>query len=341
MFLRPIRGACDKIQNMKKICAVADFLTEDNRKKMTETARACGFEIEFFESAKEASGRVSDCEVIYSGGDSSILRGMPALRWCHTAFAGIGAYAESGIFDSGEVLLTNSSGAYGRTISEHIVMVSLMLMRQMPEYTRIINERRWVQDLPIRSIAGSNIVIIGTGDIGRNAAGRYRALGAKSITAFSRSGRKTEGFDKVFCLDEFDRLFSDPAFSESVDILLLCVPGTPGTRGLLSRERIAMLSGRTYVINVGRGIVIDQDALLEALKEHSIAGAALDVMYPEPLPKDHPLWDAPDCIITPHISGDMGLQYTVGVTVDYFCENLERYSAGRKLINLVDIRKGY
>ena len=103
---------------MRKICVTADFLSEENRKQMTDTARACGFDIAFYESAGEASGRVSDCEVIYSGGDASILSEMPRLKWCHTAFAGIGAYAESGVFDSGEVKLTNSSGAYGRTISE-------------------------------------------------------------------------------------------------------------------------------------------------------------------------------------------------------------------------------
>ena len=326
---------------MRKICVTADFLSEENRKKMTDTARACGFDIAFYESAGEASGRVSDCEVIYSGGDASILSEMPRLKWCHTAFAGIGAYAESGVFDSGEVKLTNSSGAYGRTISEHIIMVTLMLMRQMYEYNKVINARCWVQDLPLRSIAGSSIAVIGTGDIGRNAAERYRALGAESVTGFSRSGRPAEGFGEVYSFSEFDRLFSDPAFAGNIDVLLLCIPGTPASRGLLSRERIAMLSDRTFIINVGRGMVIDQDALIEALRERRIAGAALDVVYPEPLPEDHPLWDAPNCIITPHISGDMGLPYTVDMTVDFFCEDLKRFAAGQPLMHLADVKKGY
>ena len=326
---------------MRKICVTADFLSEENRKQMTDTARACGFDIAFYESAGEASGRVSDCEVIYSGGDASILSEMPRLKWCHTAFAGIGAYAESGVFDSGEVKLTNSSGAYGRTISEHIIMVTLMLMRQMYEYNKVINARCWVQDLPLRSIAGSSIAVIGTGDIGRNAAERYRALGAESVTGFSRSGRPAEGFDAVYSFSEFDRLFSDPAFAGNVDVLLLCIPGTPASRGLLSRERIAMLSDRTFIINVGRGMVIDQDALIEALRERRIAGAALDVVYPEPLPEDHPLWDTPNCIITPHISGDMGLPYTVDMTVDFFCEDLKRFAAGQPLMHLADVKKGY
>lgn len=308
---------------------------------MTDTARSCGFEIAFYENAEEARGKVYDCEVIYSGGDVSILAEMPRLKWCHTSFAGIGAYAESGIFDSGEVLLTCSSGAYGRTISEHIIMVTLMLMRSMYEYNKVIGARCWVQDLPVRSIAGSSVVIVGTGDIGKNAAKRYKAMGAGRITGFSMSGRPAEGFSEVYGIDSFDRMFSDPAFAGGVDVLLLCIPGTPQSRGLLNRDRIAALSDRTLIINVGRGSVIDQDALLEALRERRIAGAALDVVYPEPLPEDHPLWDAPNCIITPHISGDMGLPYTVDVTVDYFCEDLERFAAGRRLLHLADVKRGY
>ena len=326
---------------MKKICAIADFLSEDNKKKMADTARACGYEIAFYENTGEARGRVSDCEIIYSGGDVSILDEMPELKWCHTAFAGIGAYVLSGVFDSGKVLLTNSSGAYGRTISEHIIMVTLMLMRQMYEYNKVIGARCWVQDLPLRSIEGSGIAVIGTGDIGRNAAKRFRALGARSVTGFSRSGRPAENFDEVYRFDEFDRLFSDPVFAGGIDVLLLCIPGTPESRGLLSRDRIAMLSDRTFIVNVGRGMVIDQDALLEALREKRIAGAALDVVYPEPLPEDHPLWDAPNCIITPHISGDMGLPHTVDMTVDFFCEDLENYAAGRRLRHLADVDRGY
>lgn len=326
---------------MRKIYAIADFLSEDNKKRITETARACGFDAEFFGCAEAARGRVSDGEVLYCGGDASILSEMPALRWCHTAFAGVGAYAESGVFDSGKVLLTNSSGAYGRTIGEHIIMVSLMLMRQMPEYSRIIGRRGWEQDLPVRSIAGSSVVIIGTGDIGSNAAERYRALGAKSITGFSRSGRQAKCFDDVYRLEDFDGLFQGGGLSEKTDILLLCVPGTPESRGLLSAERIAMLSEKTFVINVGRGTVIDQEALCSALYERRIAGAALDVVYPEPLPEDHPLWEAPNCIITPHISGDMGLPYTVDRTVGFFCDNLERFSKGEEMINLIDVQRGY
>lgn len=326
---------------MKKCCVIADFLSERNKKQISESASEYGFEVAFFDSAGSANGKVSDAEIIYSGGDASVLSQMPHLKWCHCAFAGVGPYTESGRFGPGKARLTNSSGAYGRAIGEHVIMVTLMLMRQMPEYSKVLARHGWDKDLPIRSIAGSNIVIAGTGDVGSSAAARYRMLGAKKVTGFNRSGRTAEAFDEVYAFDCFDGFFADPVNASETDVLLLCVPGTAESKGLLSAERIGMLSEKTFVINVGRGSVIDQEALTEALYERRIAGAALDVMTPEPLPEDHPLWTAPNCIITPHISGDMCLPYTVDKTVEFFCENLRRYAKGEDLIKQVDIDKGY
>ena len=157
------------------------------------------------------------------------------------------------------------------------------------------------------------------------------------MTGFSRSGRPSEYFDKIHRIDEFEEVMG----SESFDVLLLCVPGTPDSKGLLSKERLNMLSDKTFVINVGRGAVIDQDALIDALNEGVIAGAAIDVVYPEPLPEDSPLWTAKNLILTPHISGDMGLPYTVDLTVEIFCDNLRRYVRGEELTHVVDITAGY
>ena len=184
------------------------------------------------------------------------------------------------------------------------------------------------------------MAIIGTGNIGQNAAKRYKALGAKKVTGFSRSGKLREPFSEVHRIDDFEKIMCG-GLSEQLDVLLLCVPGTSESEGLLSAERLALLSEKTFVINVGRGILIDQDALIEALNSEKIAGAALDVVYPEPLPADHPLWTAKNCIITPHISGDMSLPKTVDITVDIFCENLRRYARGEELTHLVDINAGY
>ena len=121
----------------------------------------------------------------------------------------------------------------------------------------------------------------------------------------------------------------------------MALPATAETMGILSRERIALLPERAFVINVGRGSAIDQEALVEALNQRKLAGAALDVMTPEPLPADNPLWDCPNTIITPHISGNMSLGRTCDIDVDMFCADLARYAAGEPLRNLVDRTRGY
>lgn len=325
---------------MRKCYAAAAYFTENNKQQMRAAAEECGFEIEIFNSPEAADGNIADGEVLFSD-HAELAKQMPDLRWCHSASAGVGGYIGTGVFDSGDVLLTNSSGAYGLAISEHVIMVTLMLMRRMPEYRQITEERKWLQDLPVRSIAGSRIAIIGTGNIGSMTAERYKALGAKSVIGFSRSGRSSSAFDAVYQISGFDEVIANADASEQIDVLMLCVPGTPESEGLLSAERIGMLPEKAYVINVGRGIVIDQDALVDALNSERIAGAALDVVYPEPLPEESALWTAKNCIITPHTSGDMGLEYSGDRTVGFFCENLRRYAAGGELINLVDVSRGY
>lgn len=335
---------------MRKAYVIAKCLSDENKLEMKKTADECGFDIAFFDTDAEAAGKVSDAEVIYCN-STALFREMPGLRWCHSMSAGVGHFLTSGAFESGDIILTNSSGSYGLVISEYVIMVTLMLMRRIPEYEEVIDRREWIQNLPVRSVAGSSIAIIGTGDIGSNTALRYKALGAERVIGFSRSGRKPAGtgkdslipgieeacFDEVYRIDQFEEVMR----REEFDVLVLCVPGTPESEGLLSRERIALLSEKTFVINVGRGTVIDQDTLIDALNEGRIAGAAVDVVYPEPLPKDHPLWTAKNCIVTPHISGDMGLPYTVDLTVDIFCDNLRRLIRGEELTHVVNVLAGY
>ena len=233
---------------MKKAYAVFRHLSDDNKRHMREVAEECGFEMEFFDTDEEAAGKVSDGEVIYCE-NGSLLGSMPGLRWCHSAFAGVGPFIESGAFDGGKAVLTNSSGSYGLVISEYVIMAAIMLMKRMPEYLEIMGRREWIQNLGIRSVAHSSVAIIGTGDIGRNSAMRFKALGASRVVGFNRSGRVSESargfFDEVFRIDQYEEVME----REEFDLLLLCVPGTPETAGLLSRERIALLSETTCVIN--------------------------------------------------------------------------------------------
>lgn len=320
---------------MKKCLIIADFLSDENRKMINTTAEQLGYSAFFYDDYHQsADGDIADAEILYTA-DYRAVQKAQKLKWCHTPYAGVDKLISTGVFDSGDVILTNSSGAYGRAISEYIIMASLMLMKQMPEYRKMTDNRCWAQDLPSRSIAGSMIAVIGTGDIGRNAAKRFKALGADSVIGFSRSGRPADDFDHTYSLDAFEDNVRD------IDVLVMCVPGTPETDKLLSAERISCLPEKAFLINVGRGTTVDQDALIEALNEGRIAGAMLDVVMPEPLPADHPLWTARNCIVTPHIAGDMSLPYTVDRTVEFFCENLKIYAEGGQMLHRVEISAGY
>ena len=177
--------------------------------------------------------------------------------------------------------------------------------------------------------------MLGTGDIGANTARRLKALGA-SVTGVCRSGRSGEAaFDRVVPIGELDSVLPE------ADALIMALPATGETAGILSRERIALLPERAFVVNVGRGSAVDQTALAEALRAGRIAGASLDVMTPEPLPEDDPLWDCPNLLLTPHVSGNMSLGLTCELAVEMFCADLERYAGGEPLKNLVDRSVGY
>ena len=216
------------------------------------------------------------------------------------------------------------------------MMVTLMLLRRMPDFQQIVRERRWVQTLPMRSIYGSTITVLGTGDIGTSFARRAKAMGAKTIYGVRRTKKAAdECYDAIYTHEELDEVLP------KTEILVMALPSTPDTIGILSRERIALLREDAIVINVGRGSAIDQDALMEALNAERIAGAALDVMVPEPLSADHPLWDTKNLLLTPHISGNMSLPLTRDKDVDMFCEDLENYAAGRPLKRLVNRKLGY
>ncbi len=320
---------------MRKLAVCAYFVTEKHRRQIQRAAEEAGFSAVFFETQAALAAEIQNFEVLFGYIPPALLAGARRLRWLCAASAGVDHLLEDSLWPHPDCLLSNSSGAYGTTISEHIVMVLLMLLRRMPEYQAAMAERKWPYLSPIRSIAGSRMVLLGTGDIGSNAARRLKALGA-DVTGVCRSGRTAEpAFDRVLPLSELESAL--PA----ADALILALPATAETMGILSRRRLALLPETACVVNVGRGSAIDQEALVEALETGRLAGAALDVMTPEPLPEDHPLWRCPNTILTPHVSGNMSLGLTCDLDVDMFCRDLLRYAAGEPLEHLVDRKRGY
>ena len=322
----------------RDICIFQEFLTEDHKAQISAAAAEVGFTPHFFtlEQRQEARACLQHCEVLYAH-DVQMLRAAPkTLRWYCCSFAGVDPYCkDDGVFQNPDCILTNSN-VYGVTIAEHVVMVTLMLLRRMPEYQQIMGERGWYNQLPIRSIRDNEFTLLGTGNIGSRVAELLRGMGAGKIIGVSRSGKAQPGlYDQVYPISELENVLKD------TKNLIMSLPGTAETIRILDRERIALLPSGAYVINVGRGTAIDQEALMEALNSGRLAGAALDVMDPEPLPQDHPLWTTKNLILTPHVSGNMTLGYTRNENVRLFCQDLRNYAAGRPLQGYVDRKRGY
>ena len=321
---------------MRKLAVVADYLDDSHRTHIEKMAGDAGFTVDYFTEGHLPQDRAGEYEVIYGTVPPKELKAATALRWFCCSYAGMDQWKDDALYHSPEVMLSNSSGAYGVTISEHMVMVTLMLLRHAPAYCAAQAAGRWGEVMPMRSIIGSTITVVGTGDIGTEFARRAKAMGAAAVRGVRRTKKAADpAFDEIHTNDELDALLPD------TDILALALPATGETKGFLSAARLALLPKTAYVVNVGRGSAIDQAALLDALNHDRLAGAALDVFEQEPIPAGDPAWTAKNLLITPHISGQMSLGYTRDRNVQLFCEDLERYGRGEKLLRLVDRRIGY
>lgn len=320
----------------RKIGINAAFLDEGLKAKIEDKAKKNGFETLYFKDGADACAHSDGCEVLFGSFPPDAIKGDKALKWLACSFAGIDKVVSDDLYQNSDTLVTNSAGAYGVTISEHMLAVTLMMMRRMPEYADLIAKREWRLIGNIRSIMRSTITIVGMGDIGTNFAKRVKALGAACVRGVRRTNKPgPDCYDEVYTIDQLDKAV------KGADVVALCVPGTDATTHLVNEELLSKMKDGAYIVNVGRGWAIDQPALIKALESGKLAGAALDVVVPEPLPKDDPLWSAPNILITPHVSGNTSLDITREYVVDMFCANIDRYAKGETLKNLVDRKIGY
>ena len=321
---------------MKNVIILRDGLSEELSEKVQKAVESYGYACCFFQSQEEAgaSDKCEDCEILY-GQATRILDKLPNLKLLHLGSAGNDAYINHPYLKE-ETILSNSSGAFGVSISEHLVMNTLMLLRKMKERVENQNAHEWKKPEEIYSIINSTVGVVGTGDIAQEYVRRIKGFLPKKILGFNRSGVSgCDLFDTVATLSHLDDYLPD------IDILGLAVPKTPETNAIINKERLAKMKPTAVLLNVGRGNAVDEDALADALLAHQIAGASLDVFQKEPLAKDSRLWDMDTLIITPHISGNMTLEYTRQRNVEIFLDQLERYCMGKPLINVVDRSKWY
>lgn len=319
----------------KTIAIHISFYNDRWEKVITEGVHKLGYEPRFLNEEDVKLEDIQDCEILFGMFPPELLAQCPKLRWMQCSFAGVDKYTKPGVFASPEVLLTNASGAYGITIAEHMICVLLMMMRRMPEYQALIAERGWKIIGDIRSIYDSTVTIVGMGDIGSNFGRRLKAMGATVRGVRRTAQAKPDWCDQTYTIDQLQEAV------KGADVVALCLPGTQNTQNILNKEILDAMDQDAYVINVGRGTAVDQQALYDALKVGKLAGAALDVAAPEPLPQDHFLWDAPNLLLTPHVSGNMSLAKTCQLVIDIFLRNLEHWAQGEDLEHLVDISQGY
>ena len=265
-----------------------------------------------------------------------LLQDLPNLEWIQMSWAGADRYTKNPDFPR-HIKVTTASGVYGVTIAEHIMGMLLSLCRRIPAYIR--SESRGCDNDLGSEIALENqiVIVLGTGDIGQETARRLQVFGAAVIGVRRHKSGLLPGFTHITTLDELDRILPQ------ADTVIGCLPDTPATRGLMNADRIAKMKPGSLFINVGRGNLVDTDALTAALQSGHLAGAGLDVTDPEPLPADHPLRQIDNVILTPHVAGiGFGHLEQTEKRIRALClDNVRRYMMGADLRNLVDFDTGY
>ena len=253
------------------------------------------------------------------------------LRWIHVGTAGVERVLFPELVAS-DVVLTNSRYIFDEALAEYTIGLMLALSKDLYTTFQHQVEHRWVQR-ETETLSGKTVVMVGVGPIARRTAQIARALGM-SVRGIGRTARGGDpDFGDIAAPDGLRASFED------ADYVVMVLPSTPQTAGMVDAAAIDSLKPTARLINVGRGSTLDQDALCKALHEGRLGGAALDVMRPEPLLANSPLWDVPNLIISPHMSGDhTGWQRDI---VDLFVRNLERFQRGEALLNVVDKRLGY
>jgi phosphoglycerate dehydrogenase-like enzyme len=311
---------------MRLLVTWKDLKDEDLRliEEKTGAAILRGFKEE------EALRFAPDADVILGGfGTAPVLAEAVQCRWMQSPFAGVESILAAK-WGNPDMILTNGRGTFGPNISEHVLGLMLSFNRGLHLARDQQNQKIWQPRLPIpfRELTDSTVGILGYGDIGRHVAKRLAGFDCKVL------GFRQHPSDDTFGIDDFDQFLS------RFDYLVCALPETPKTIGFLHRERLQRLPRHAIMINVGRGSLIPTDDLIVALEEKWIAGAALDVTSPEPLPVDSPLWTMPNAIITPHNSGFT--TFLKKRSLQIFLENWQHFmETGSPKINVVCPSLGY
>ena len=317
------------------VLVTTDVLKQEHLEKISQVSEKV--EVERRLDRKEILESVKDANVLVGWlFDKGIFHSGKELVWVHAASAGVDSFLFPEVVDS-PVILTNSSGIHRAPMAEVAVAFMLCFAKNLPAFMKLKAEKSWVKrGNPLRDVdelTGKTLGVLGLGNVGMELSFRGKCFGMEVIAVDRRALRRPSYVDEVMGLWGLDKLLGKS------DYLVITAPLTLSSKHMIGEKELRLMKSNAYIINVSRGAVIEEKALVKALKEGWIAGAGLDVFEKEPLPKDSELWDLENVIITPHISG--GTPHYAERLTEIFCEDLARFLEGKTPINLVDKREGY
>ncbi len=300
---------------MKKILVVVPF--NDREKKMLEEHADGRAQLVYKKESEITAADLNDVQGVIGIVPPELLSGT-GIQWVQLSSAGQDPYVKPGVLPEG-CMLYNAVGAYGRTVSEHALALTFSLIRKLDLYRDSQRQHLWKEMGPVTSIEGSTVLVLGLGDIGGSTARKMKALGAYVIGVRASAKKKPDYVDEQVTMEHLAEVIG------RADIIVSTLPSTPETRGLFDEKMLAECRTGAYLVNCGRGDLIDLSALMTAVESGRLAGAALDVTDPEPLPEDHPLWECSRIILTPHVAGGFNLQQTLDRIAELACVHMDEW----------------
>lgn len=302
---------------------------DDSRKQIFTSLP--GADVTFIDRASVTYEDIKDAEVILGNLPLDLVSKLPELKWLQLDSAGANNYSSL----PAHIQLTNASGAYGTAISEHMIGCVFMVMKNLARYLDIQKEHEFTNLGSVNTVSSSKVLSVGMGDIGSSFAKKMNALGAEVYGVRRRVHETPDYVKAMYTMDTMDEIIGE------CDVVALSLPETAETIHLFDEARMRKMKKGAILVNVGRGSAIVTEDLLKIMKDEHLAGACLDVTDPEPLPKNHPLWNTKHVYITPHISGRFNAAVTYDLVLGIFRDNLLRYLNGEPLEHVVDRSIGY
>lgn len=313
---------------MPKHVLVCLPLTSEQRSEYESVIHAANHTATFMSARKATQADVDAASIIIGNLPTRLLHASPSVKWLQTSTAGYDHLLAPGVLHK-DTRLTNATGAYGQAVSEHMLAQLLCLTKKLHLYRDNQSRGAWQDKGPVTSLVDAQVLVLGAGDVGTAFARLVNALGAHATGMRRTPLPAAPPFERMITPNDLTGVLP------RMDVVACVLPSSSQTIGMANEQFFRTMKKGSYFLNAGRGDLVDSDALCAALASRHLSGAALDVTDPEPLPPDHPLWQQPNALITPHVAGWWHLQATVDNVVRICLDNLRAYFANEPLVNEV------